>query len=68
MAGDVSICSLCGEQAEFMASGPDREHPYRIMCKRDDQICCMTFGYKTREEAIAAWDKHHEDEEATDGR
>lgn len=53
------MCELCGEIGQFAVVTDDRP---RIICKRNGEICCMTYGYANREEALAAWARHHEDD------
>lgn len=51
---NLKPCPLCGGEAELTRSA-STDTP-RVFCK----VCrCNTGGYKTEEEAIAAWNKRH---------
>lgn len=60
------MCGRCGEIGELKSfeTGTAKPKPWRVMCDRNGNGCCMTYGYATKEEALAAWAKHHEEDEA----
>lgn len=53
------ICDWCGELGAVLK----QDGRFAVTCDREGEFCCRTALFDKRREAVAAWQKHHEDRE-----